>query len=87
MLLQARFRSTFCMKRILLLACLFLAPLSNVIPAEPANPQEQQILAVLKEVQTQQAAMAENQAKIEQKIAAINETIRFARIYGSRTGN
>ena len=75
------------MKRILLFACLLWAPLSNVIPAEPANPQEQQILSALKEVQTQQAAMAENQAKIEQKIAAINETIRLARIYGSRTGN
>ena len=75
------------MKRILLFACLLSAPLSNVIPAEPANPQEQQILSALKEVQTQQAAMAENQAKLEQKIAAINETIRLARIYGSRTGN
>jgi len=75
------------MKRILLLACLLAAPLSNVIPAEPANPQEQQFLSALKEVQTQQAAMAENQAKIEQKLAAILEAIRVARIYSSRSGN
>ncbi len=31
--------------------------------------------------------LAENQAKIEAKLATIAEAIRVARIYGSRSGN
>jgi cytochrome c-type biogenesis protein CcmH/NrfF len=46
--------------------------------------QEQKFLALVKEVQTQQAQMAENQKQIETKLAAINETVRTARIYAGR---
>ena len=41
---------------------------------------------MIKEVQAQQAEIAENQAKIEEKLAALAETIRVARIYSSRGG-
>jgi len=47
---------------------------------------EQQILAVAREVQNQQVAIAENQAKIEAKVAAIAENLRLSRIYSSRGG-
>jgi hypothetical protein len=48
--------------------------------------QEQQILAVVKEVQNQQAAIGENQVKIDAKLATIAEYLRVARIYSSRGG-
>jgi len=47
----------------------------------PDPNQEQKLLALIKEVQTQQAQLAENQAKIEEKLA---ETIRTTRIYSKR---
>ena len=47
--------------------------------------QEQRLLALIKEVQAQQAQMAENQAKIEEKITEIEEIIRDARIYSKRS--
>ena len=46
--------------------------------------QEQRLLALIKEVQTQQAQLIENQAKIQEKLAAVTETIRAARIYSKR---
>jgi hypothetical protein len=39
---------------------------------------------LIKEVQTQQTQLAENQTKIEEKLAAVAETIRTARIYTKR---
>ena len=54
-------------------------------PTSPAQ-QDQQILAAVREIQTQQAAIAENQAKIEAKLAAIAEAVRVGRIYSSRSG-
>ena len=50
----------------------------------PDADQEQRLLALIKEVQVQQAQMAENQKQIETKLAAINETVRTARIYAGR---
>ena len=45
------------------------------------------MLAALKELQTQQAAIAENQAKIDAKLATLAEALRLARIYSSRGGS
>jgi hypothetical protein len=74
------------MKRILL--ALFLPATLMVMSfsaAQTPDPnQEQKLLALIKEVQTQQAQLAENQAKIEEKLAAVAETIRTARIYSKR---
>lgn len=73
------------MKRIPILACLLLAALAQA--AEPVATPEQQLLAALKEVQAQQVTIAENQTKIDEKIAAVVEAVRLARIYSSRSGN
>ncbi len=75
------------MKHLLAISCLALASLSLLRAAEPATPQDQQVAAALKEIQTQQAQIAENQAKIEAKMAAIAEAVRVAKIYASRAGH
>jgi hypothetical protein len=54
-------------------------------PAQAPDPKdEQQLLALVKEVQAQQAQILDNQSKIEVKLAALAEAIRVARIYTSR---
>ena len=58
--------------------------MSFSVAQTPDPNQEQKLLALIKEVQTQQAQLAENQAKIEEKLAAVAETIRTARIYSKR---
>jgi hypothetical protein len=70
------------MKRILLGLFLLVASLS--VAQTPQSNQEQKLLALIKDVQTQQAQLAENQAKIEEKLTAVTETIRTARIYSKR---
>ncbi len=74
------------MKRILfaLLAPGTLLVMSFSAAQTPDTNQEQKLLALIKEVQTQQAQLAENQAKIEEKLAEVAETIRTARIYTKR---
>lgn len=52
----------------------------------PAAPGQEQLEAMLKAVQAQQIAIAQNQAKIDEKLATLAETIRIARIYASRGG-
>jgi hypothetical protein len=77
------------MKSFSLIATCLLALTLSASAAEPAKENEreaQQLLALVKEVQTQQAAIAENQTKIDAKMAAIAEALRLARIYSSRSG-
>jgi hypothetical protein len=50
----------------------------------PESRQEEQLLALVKEVQAQQAQIADNQAKIDSKLAEVAETIRVARIFSNR---
>jgi hypothetical protein len=66
------------------LSLLVAAPAAEAPSA--SQPQVQQVLAVTKEVQVQQAAIAENQAKINAKLATITDYIRLARIYATRAG-
>jgi hypothetical protein len=68
----------------LLLAAGLLAMSSSVAQTPEANL-EAKLLALIKEVQTQQAQMAENQKQIETKLADVGETVRIARIYASRS--
>jgi hypothetical protein len=76
------------MKRLPALTAFFSLVLLMAAPAAEApsasHQQEQQILAVVQEVQNQQVAIAENQAKIEAKLATIAEYLRIARIYSKR---
>ena len=51
----------------------------------PDSNQEQKLLALIKEIQTQQTQLAENQAKIEEKITELEGTLRDARIYSKRS--
>ena len=75
------------MKHLIALTFLALAPLGSAQTAAPVNPQEQQLLAAVKEVQAQQAAIAENQAKIEAQLVTVAEAVRVAKIYSSRSGS
>ena len=59
-------------------------PLLPAVEPVPTAAEQQRILAVIKEIQTQQATIAENRAKIDEKLAAVAEAIRVARIYSSR---
>jgi len=74
------------MKRTLftLFAAAALFVLSFATAQTPDANQEQKLLALVKDVQTQQAQMADNEKKIEEKLAALTETIRTARIYTKR---
>ncbi len=73
------------------LAVILAISLFGVLPfraAQPtaANPDDQ-LAALVKEVQAQNAAMAENQAAIEARLATLAEAVRLARIYASRGGS
>jgi hypothetical protein len=55
--------------------------------AEPSKDRDQQqVIALSNEVQGQQKAIAENQAKIDEKMAGVAEALRLAKIYASRAG-
>lgn len=76
------------MKRFALAAAAILAcqTLTHGQAVPATAQQDQQIIAVAKELQAQQALIAENHAKIEAKLAAVAEAVRVARIYTSRSG-
>ncbi|HEV2994890.1 MAG TPA: hypothetical protein VGW99_02940 [Chthoniobacterales bacterium] len=67
-----------------LLLSLTLLLFSSGAAQTPETRPEEQLLALIKEVQAQQAQIADNQAKIDSKLAEVAETIRVARIYSKR---
>ena len=69
---------------IAILLSLTLLLFSSGAAQTPETRQEEELLALIKEVQTQQAQIADNQAKIDSKLAEVAETIRVARIYSKR---
>jgi len=75
------------MKRILiaLILAITLFTISFSKAQTPDANQDQRLVALIKEIQIQQTQMAENQAKIDEKITALEETIRDARIYSKRS--
>ncbi|MGH8095583.1 MAG: hypothetical protein ACREIF_19300 [Chthoniobacterales bacterium] len=73
------------MKKLTLLGGLILLTTSIGAQSPMANDQEQ-LAAMLKQVQAQQLQIADNQAKIDAKLANLGEAIRVARIYSSRGG-
>jgi hypothetical protein len=70
----------------LIVACLagFGICVSAAEPSKESERDQQQVLALAKEVQGQQAAIADNQTKIDAKMASIAEALRLARIYSTR---
>ncbi|CAN5550462.1 hypothetical protein BH20VER3_BH20VER3_02380 [soil metagenome] len=73
------------MKKLTLLGALALFATSLGAQSNaPADPK--QLDALVKEVQAQQAVIAENQTKIDAKLVTLAEAIRVARIYASRGG-
>lgn len=73
------------MKKLMLLGALALFA-TSIGAQSTAPPDQKQLDALLKVVQDQQIQMAENQAKIDAKLASLAEAIRVARIYASRGG-
>ena len=76
------------MKPTLLFAFCAVITLASSAPAQAPQQTlaQAELAALIKEVRAQQAAMAANQAKIEEKLATLAESIRVARIYSSRGG-
>jgi hypothetical protein len=76
-----------CMKHRFGFALLFTLNATALLAQSPAPAADQAIAAAMKEVQTQQAQIAENQGKIDEKLAVLAEAVRVARIYSSRGGH
>jgi len=76
------------MNRILQIAGVTLLAATALVPAQAPQTDEkqQQLEALGKEVRGQQVEIAANQVKIDEKIAALAETVRTARIFASRGG-
>lgn len=76
------------MKPTLLFAFCAIITLASSAPAQAPSqsPGQAELAALIKEVRAQQVAMAANQAKINEKLATLTETIRVARIFSSRGG-
>jgi uncharacterized membrane protein (DUF106 family) len=67
----------------ILLCAIAVAVLSSTAPAAEATDDEK-LAALVKEVQAQQTQIAENQAKIDAKMAEVADAIRVARIFSGR---
>ena len=65
------------------LAAILLAPMPSKGEAAADDPA---LVALLTEVAAQQAVIADNQTKIDAKLATIGESVRVARIFVSRGG-
>ena len=69
----------------ILVAITFLGLTASPAQTPAPAPSDQELLALVKEVQAQQLQIAANQTKIDTKLAELAETIRLARIYSSRS--
>jgi hypothetical protein len=68
----------------LIAVCLIGAGAFAAEPPKESDRDQQQLAALTKELQGQQTAIAENQKKIDEKLAAVAEAIRQAKIYSAR---
>jgi hypothetical protein len=76
------------MKRIISFATLAVSALliSSSSAQAPSGKDEEQVLILVKEVQAQQARIADNQGKIDSKLTDLAETIRVARLFAGKAG-
>ncbi len=65
-----------------LLGAVLIAPAAE--PSKETEREQQQVVALAKEVQGQQASIADNQTKIDAKMTTIAEALRQAKIFTSR---
>lgn len=73
------------MKRVLLIGFTLLAAgLSSIAQAPDAKDEQAQLVALVKDVQNQQAQILSNQNKIDSKLAEVAEAVRMARLFSSR---
>jgi hypothetical protein len=68
----------------LIAVCFFGMGAFAAEPPKESDRDQQQLAALTKEVQGQQTAIADNQKKIDEKLAAIAEAIRQAKIFSAR---
>jgi hypothetical protein len=73
------------MKKFLLLGAFALLA-ASIAGQSPVPDEPTQVQALVKEVQAQQIQLADNQARIDEKLATLAEAIRLAKIYASRGG-
>jgi hypothetical protein len=75
------------MKTFCLIACFAAFALFSMRAQAPnaKDGEQEQLLALVKQVQEQQAQIVSNQKKIDGKLAELSETIRTARIFSSRS--
>jgi hypothetical protein len=75
------------MNRIATITLLSIALLLTPAFAQtPSSKETEELNSLLKELQTQQIKIAENQAKIDEKLATLADTVREARLFSSRGG-
>jgi hypothetical protein len=75
----------FPMKRIFLIGLVMVTTGFNSVAQAPDSKDERaQVIALVKEVQAQQAQIVANQNKIDSKLAEVAEAVRLARIFSSR---
>ena len=63
-----------------------LLVLNPAIAQTPGPKETEELNALIGEVQAQQKEIAENQGKIDEKLATLGDTVREARIFSSRAG-
>lgn len=66
-----------------------LLTLAAIVPLSAQAPDardQQQLTTLVRELQAQQAQIADNQAKIEAKMADLTETMRVARLMAGKAG-
>lgn len=68
----------------LLIAVVFVGALFTPTHSGGQTGEEIQTTQILNDLTAQQATIADNQAKIDAKLASIGENIRLARIYAGR---
>ena len=61
--------------------------MTRALAQTPNTKEGDELNALLSEVQAQQREIADNQAKIDEKLVTLGDTLREARIFSSRAGH
>jgi hypothetical protein len=72
-------------KSVTIAVCFITIATALVWPAR-AQDKSAQLIAAVNALKQQEAEIADNQGKLDQKIAEVGETVRVARIFMSRAG-